>query len=313
MRKLGYDVKILLSSPSRFTWFAYPDDLTVLLDKPIADNVNLWPKCDIIIATGCSTVKKTVLYDLPAKNKFYWIRGYETWSMSEDDLINTYKSGLRLIVNSTWQKQNIFEKCNITPDIIYSGIPIDEFRNIHMNTVKMGYGKKRITIGGLYSSRPHKNIGMLLDIARLLNRRGLLEKLLLLSNELPKINLSDINTEVLLRPSLNKKIEMYTNCDVWVSTSINDGFHIPPAEAIICGTPIVVNGVKSSGTSDYAINEVTAKIYLKPEEACDKIIQYFSNEEDRTKHSLRAFSLLKEKIGDVRENALRFISLIRGQ
>jgi len=43
------------------------------------------PACDVIVATGQSTVKSTIEHNR-CKKKFWWVRGHEVWSTSEKQL-----------------------------------------------------------------------------------------------------------------------------------------------------------------------------------------------------------------------------------
>lgn len=307
------DVSIISDKPNRFTWFDFPTDILHFINVDCKD----WPKADTIIATGCGTVMDTVNYPHASlDNKFYWIRGFEKWAKPEKDLYEGYMSGLRLIVNSEWQKLNIFEKCGIVSDIIYPGIPIDDFaaqkiiypdRNVYAKPV----------IGALYQiGKETKKFAHVLEVCRALNHLELLEALFLfgdtdLDGKVRDFLVSEnITYKYLKQPSFIDKIDMMRNCDIWLATTINDGLHIPPMEAGMCGCNLVAAGHRASGMSDYAIEDMTAKTFLTAKEACKRVMEYIDYPVQQIEHSLNLVSVLKKKINSVEHNAKKMFKLL---
>uniref|UniRef100_A0A6M3L127 Putative glycosyltransferase n=1 Tax=viral metagenome TaxID=1070528 RepID=A0A6M3L127_9ZZZZ len=318
LRKLGHNINILIDRPSRFTWFPFPNELL----KQVGKYISKWPRYDKIIATGCSTVWDTIEYPhLWLGNKFYWVRGYESWAMNEHDLLMGYRSGLNILVNSEWLQRGVFDMYDIDSRILYPGLPVKEIESslspIRKSLDKWGVLDK-VIIGALYYvDKETKRFSDVIVIANKLQKLGKFGKLFLFGDkpiDIKYLNeLSNINHEFVLRPNMIEKISLMSQCDIWLSTSINEGLHIPPMEAGLCGCNLVANGLASSGTLDYAEEEVTAKLFISCEIAVENILKYMDNPDIRLEHSNNLKGCLLNKIGSVEDNAKKFITLLEGE
>ena len=83
LKNFGNEAIIISNRKNRFTWFDFDHSIV----QEANEDPTTWPKCDVIIATGCSTIWETVAYPyLSKEKKFYWIRGFETWAQKPADL-----------------------------------------------------------------------------------------------------------------------------------------------------------------------------------------------------------------------------------
>jgi hypothetical protein len=317
--RLGHEVNILINQPNRFTWFDIPDGLILKIKNTI-------PQYDVMIATGCSTVKSTLAYNLlPIYKKFYWIRAIEDWAMSIDKLMKGYRSGLNLMVNSEWQQRYIFEKTGIFSDLIYSGIPFDEINEVKKELKESGIfntGHTGLWVGALASKKSRKRFIDVVDIAYKLKEKNLLSKLLLVSNESEDelnnlFDLSKINGcyELFKQPSMYEKLKIMHSCDVWLSTTINEGLHIPPLEAALCGCLLLSRNGYKSGISDYCIDNLTSFNYTYNDDAVERVGDYLKinlggrlNLKEKMKENFN--SIIYGKIGSVEVNARRMLRVL---
>jgi hypothetical protein len=202
------------------------------------------------------------------------------------------------------------------PDVIYPGIPIDDFA-----AQKIIYPEKDIyvkpVIGALYQpSKETKKFVHVLEVCRALNHSGLLEALFLfgdsdLDDKIRGFLASEnITYKYIKQPSFVDKIDMMRNCDIWLATTVNDGLHIPPMEAGMCGCNLVAAGHRASGMSDYAIEDMTAKTFLTVKEACKRITEYIDFPTLQIEHRLNLVSVLKKKINSVEHNAKKMFNLV---
>ena len=315
LSKLNHDVKILLNQPNKFTWFEIPEDL-LLYEGDIT------PEFDVMVATGCSTVESTLKYDkLPMDKKFYWIRAIEDWAMPLEKLIEGYKSGLKLIVNSEWQQKYIYFFKNKLPELVYSGVPIKRIQK-EVEVVSENWAiinHSNINVGALASKKSRKRFEDVIDIAYKLNERKVLNKLILISNEgidkLKKLfdfkKLDNINVEVIVQPELCDKIRAMRECDVWLSTTINEGLHIPPLEAGLCGCLLVSRDEYRSGVSDYCIHNETSLNYKNNDEAVEHIVRFSTMpKRERVSINRNLINIIHNKIGTVKDNAERMLKVM---
>jgi len=314
LRKLDQDAIIITNKEDRFTWFEYDNNMVVHVGEDPSD----WPKAEAIIATGCGTVWGTFNYPyLPLRKKFYWIRGFEVWAQPEDELYRGYQSGLTLLVNSEWQKRNIFLKCGILPRIVYPGIPTDDFADCKIKIVEKPIYEK-VKIGALYQpNKASKRFDWTLRILSGLRDKEVLKHVALLSDcsvSEDIINFfkkEDIKFIIATQPSFRSKAEfMFNECDIWLATTINDGLHIPPMEAGKCGCNLVTSGYETSGMNDYAIPGVTCNSFLTIDEAIEGVVGFI--EDITSQHSFRwnLMHILEIKIGSVKRNASRLLGIL---
>ena len=87
----GIDAE-LWSDVNRFTWF-------VPKAKIRKTNLKNAPEVDVLVSTGCRTVKGTYRY--PRKKVgVQWLRAHETWRVPEGRLLSLYGLDMPLWVNS---------------------------------------------------------------------------------------------------------------------------------------------------------------------------------------------------------------------
>lgn len=310
LEELGHNVSILLDQPNRFTWFGIPQKILHYMPKKLSKEK--WPICDVMIATGCSTVESTLMYPhIPIKQKLYWIRGHETWTDSEENLFAKYKSGLTLLVNSEWLRDMIFTKCGISSHIQYPGLPIEEintYRNKLQKTRKITDAKG--VMGALYyTDKRTKRFDDVIEICSELNKKNMLSKLILFGNKPMMTSDYHLPIEFYLRPLMEEKVEIMSSCDIWLSTSTLEGLHIPPMEAGLCGCNIVARAASRSGVVDYAIDIITSKNFITVEEAVKCIRDYIYFPKIRRSNQANLKYILENKIGNVEQNAMKMIKL----
>lgn len=304
LRKLGSEVKILVNQPNRFTWFEIPKNLLEEVDEKTYS----WPRgWDIIVATGCTTIKDTVHYPyLNSKRKFFWMRAHETWAYSDEYLIELYGLGLNILVNAEWMKAFLLVQ-GIESRVQYAGLPDEVLR-------KFGLAKitpRKITLGALYSSKARKRWDDVIQIATALHEDNSLEKLLVFGAEKYKVK-SDFPVHDLYNPDIEEKLALMGECDVWLATTINEGLHIPPMEAAMAGANLVARAIPSAGMGDYAINEFTAKTFYSNYEAFHCIIDYLDSDSDRVDHLENLKRIIRQKIGSVNTNAVKMEEIFMG-
>lgn len=314
LKDLGNDVKILSNRPIRFTWFDF--DKSII--EEVAEDPQTWPHCDAIIATGCSTIWDVAAYPyLSKEKKYYWIRGFETWAQKPVDLFYGYNAGVRLVVNSEWQKRNIWNKIKKNSTIIYPGLPLDQFGDLSIVFKRKPFDEK-ITIGALYSpGKQSKMTQEILELVAMLNLDGMLKHINLFGD--PPLDVDIINFfnthkvshTYLQQPNFEQKMRMMCSTDIWFAPTENDGLHIPPMEAGLCGCSLIVKGLESSGMSDYAIEGHTCFTFLTVYEAVLKINEYIRYPGIQLSHRINLNDVLRKKIGSVHANAKRWIEHIK--
>lgn len=210
---------------------------------PIA---SLVPSADVYIAT--SWTSSFLVNKLSSGKKYYLVQGYETWGSNTKLVDESYKLNLKKIVVSSYLQNLINEKFNEPSYKILNGIDFKIFDNANkeFNEVK--------TILFVDSLLEIKNVK---DALYVVNK---------IQTEYPKIKVKCFGknkytalpefVEFFEEPSDDIIVKLYKTSDIFLYTSLNEGFALPPAEAMAC--KCAVAGYNNAGLPDYTINETTA-------------------------------------------------------
>ena len=279
---LGHEIS-LASTNYDFTWF--PTKAQKLTQLPT--------NADIIIATAVHTIKPLLKHKTKAR-KIWYIRGWETWAEKEEKIINLTKE-IDIIVNSEWLQEKVAQHTK-KPPIIYPGLDT----HIYYKEEKT---KPTITIGGLYHKKDLKRFDLWLDIIKEIKKQHNIKINLFGNDQKPALG---IDFHYLQQPNEHQHRQFYNECDIWLFTSNNEGLHIPPMEAGLCGCTIT--GTEIGGVKDYAIHNQTA---LLGNNQIMNITKLIADSELRNKLSENLMTLLRIKIGTRIDNMKKLVKLLR--
>lgn len=276
LAKLGNQI-FCLSKTQKFTWF-----------KPkLAKLVNTRPKhFDVTIATGINSVKRVMA--LPGK-KYWWIRGWETWAVSERVWLNSLGKFPNLLVNSKAYKRRIKETVGCDSTLVYSGVDFDDYYIEPQVRARSVRG-----VGILYNAgKDTKNAKLVVAVGEALSKLGY--RVCLLGAKIP-LELK-YKFSLFTNPSVQIKRIMYNLCDVWVALSTSESLHIPPVEAALCGCAVVTTGAPFSGTRDYIKHNKTGIVV--GDKHCSDVQEYVQAVEalmDNKKTRIQLATALRTRI-----------------
>jgi glycosyltransferase involved in cell wall biosynthesis len=245
--KLGHTIVCIDSGKNQYTWDELLcEHLVVKSDKDV-------PDADVIIATGFKSVQPTI--DLPSRCglKTHWIRAWETWQYSEEDIVKKVLSQPTIkLVNSICLKDKLLEY-NITSPIIRPGYDFEKLYPMYIRGQT-----NELILGGLYREGMHgkrKRVDWLLNCGKTLRDRYSNVRFWLFGSEKrPKLDYVDNYVQ---GPTMPEKNKFYNQVDIWMAPTMSEGLHLPPAEAMLTECSVVSTTAKLSGTQDYTINGVT--------------------------------------------------------
>ncbi len=264
---LGCDVTIIDSGKNQYTW----DKLKA--NHIIVKSLKNIPDSDIIIATGYNSVSSTILYPKRCGLKFHWIRGWELWRMSEQQIVNKIlEAPTTKIVNSIGLNDKL-QQYDKNPYIIRPGHNFEDFNPLNIRD------NNKIVLGGLYNSgskRSAKRTNWINDAYKYLKVKNPKTELYMFGIDgVPKYN--NI-TKFIKNPDKKKKNRIYNKVNIWLAPSENEGLHIPPQEAMLTGCFIVGTNAPMSGMHDYLEDGVTGFVSDNNYKSFLKTIERASNE-----------------------------------
>lgn len=220
---------------------------------------NRIPKSDLIITTHTPTSLATYLASSwMQKGTPIWFymdypgmfsdRPVEAWLLR--NAMRWHKAAIVLSGHSALELAQITQK-----PIKRIGLGIDNVflrHELHTKRSNTDNSKRVLYLGDF---RPRKGFADFLAAVNIVQRSYRNIELLIALKEQGEFQ-TPIPKRVYFRPSNDELAELYSTCDVFVSTSWFEGFGLPPLEAMACSAPVVMTD--SGGVSDYA----------KPNENC---------------------------------------------
>lgn len=217
--------------------------------------IDSMPDCDVNIATFGYTVNP--VYKSGKGIPFHYVQGYDPnmiESKYERDLVlQTFLLPIRKLTVSRWLQRKIFEISKQKAFYVGSGVDTRIFK--HAKNVK----RESHTVGAVLRTAKWKRCH---DIIKTLNRIvGEIPDIKLLATgskldleELEKNSGEKIKFSVeLVNPKNDKElVKFYSRPSVFLFTPQEEGFGLPPLEAMACGTPVVTTDCK--GIREYSRN-----------------------------------------------------------
>lgn len=246
--ELGHEVFFIDGGKNMHTW------TPLIARHKIVKHKSQLPDADFIIATGYRSAPLTMAAPYTAGIKCHWVRGWETWQYNEHDIINkVLKNSSIKLVNGVGLQEKL-KQYGVTSHLIRPGYDFDILSPLNLR------GKSNIiTIGGLNKQGKHENTkrtSWLFETATMLKRKygDKIKFWMFGMDKLPSTTVVDNYTR---NPSVQKKNEIYNNIDIWMAPSKLEGLHMPPAEAMITGCPVVGTNAELSGMKDYLVHNET--------------------------------------------------------
>lgn len=213
------------------------------LDKNYKDEVG--NNIDAVFATSAEKTVKEVYNNLSAKRKFYFIQDYENWHVSNTFVDKTFKLGFHNIVISKWLKEKV-DKISCKESIL---IPNAINTNIYKEYTKI-YNRKQHTIALLYHEEKHKGLKNAFKVLKLIKEKYP-DLQVEMFGQFKKPNIPNW-IKYYKNASTEQTVEIYNKCQVFLCSTIEEGFGLTGLEAMSCGACLVSTDYK--GVHEYGIN-----------------------------------------------------------
>jgi len=302
LTEMGHDVYFVDSGKNKHTWTPLKSSHLVV------KNEKQLPDADVIIATGYKSVGKTLNAPRRCGIKAHWIRGWETWQMPEHQIVmNVLKAPTIKLVNSICL-QNKLHKYHVKSEIIRPGYDLDELYCTH----KRVFEGVPITIGGLYTKGKHEKIKRtewIFQTYLYLKGKEYKVELWMFGANKPPLETVD---RFFLRPDMEQKLWMYNYIDIWLAPAMQEGLHMPPAEAMMTECPVVSTNAEMSGTQDYMVHGSTGLVSHNNLSAFMNCVETLVKDEFKTREMMGFEARKKiESLGGREYNMQKLVDYIR--
>lgn len=232
-------------------------------------------KTDVVIATAVNTATPVYNLDINKGKKAFFIQDFENWEISDVEVCKTYSLGMKNIVVSNWLKE-IVDKYSINESVVISnGIDTSIFHD-------EGKERDNHSLVLQYRKTAYKGPEYSLDAIVKLNKLYPDLSVSMISVDEPPINLPSC-CKYYQSISPDKVAEINNLSNVFICTSIKEGYGLPGLEAMACGC--VVCSSAYQGVFEYAIDRENALLSpIKDVDAMVKnICKVFDNRDIREK------------------------------
>ena len=183
------------------------------------------------IATAWPTAFEVYRLSVSKGNKFYFIQDYEIWDNPEV-VKKSYQLPLNKIVISTWINDCLKQNLGMGPfPIVYNGLDTSIY---HLTTQKKT--ESEISFLMLNHKLAKKGIPNGLTVFEKVKKKYPDAKLRMFGMS-DNTNLEDV--EYFQNPSKDKIVELYSQADVFIFPSLEEGWGLTPLEAMACGCVVV--------------------------------------------------------------------------
>jgi len=221
------------SEPSHFDVTAIRPHVIESNRAVVDDDV---PDADVVIATFWKTAPWVAAMSPKKGVKVIFLQGYETspgqWDPETD---RVWQLPLHKIVVSSWLKDLArirFADENVI--CIPNSVEADDFSSPPRSKHPI------LTVGFLYNSIHLKGVDVALAALAEIKTASSSLRVIAFGAEHVSTNLPLPDwVEFHYRPTQQEIRDIYRSCDVWLCASRQEGFHLPPLEAMACRCPVV--------------------------------------------------------------------------
>lgn len=233
-------------------WFKLNNKIKTLVIFSQSD-FNCLCQVDVIIATALETTK--YVYNLKnlffaqsfenwATNKAYFIQGHEVWGATEEAVNDSYNYGFKNIVVAKWLEELVEvhskKKVYLVSNCVDVGVFYDR-ENVRVNHSIVFHYRKAV----------HKGCEYALKVVKLLFEKYDDLKVYIVSNEQEHPEIPDCCT-FYYNLKAEKIAELNNKAQIFMCTTIEEGFGLPGLEGMACGCALVSSEYK--GVLEYAVD-----------------------------------------------------------
>lgn len=241
---------------------------------------------DACFATSAEKTIEEVRDNISAKQKLYFIQGYEDWNVDKKALIDTYKLGFKNIVIARWLK-DIVDRYSEQPSVLIPNAIDTKCYECKIPIEK----RSQHTIALLYHSAPKKGLKYAFEVLKSVKKQYPDLQVIMFGkfpvHGLPKWITYHKNA------SQKETVRIYNSVQVFLCSTIEEGFGLTGIEAMACGSCLVSTDYK--GVKEYAVDNYNA--LLSPvgdiQAQVNNVVRIFENKELREKISKNGIESVK--------------------
>lgn len=241
---------------------------------------------DAVIATSWPTAFAVDKLSAAKGKKFYLVQDYEKWNSNIKYVDKSYSLPLTRITVSTYLKELLLKKFNSDSTVILNGVDFEVFNNPEKKF------EKPYRVCFMDHSLDNKNAKAAIDTVKMVKENFPNTEFTAFgyrkSHEMPPY------VEFIENPDDAGIAEIYRSSDIYLYTSLYEGFGLPPAEAMACKCALVGN--KAGAVPEFATDKESAILTDpgKPDELYEGVKYLLENPGEMERISFAGYERVKE-------------------
>lgn len=221
-------------------WF----NLNTSIKEGVISDITALEDADIVIATSIETAIELSKFNRPNLKKVYFIQDFENWNYSDEEVYASYNEGMTNIVVANWLKDIVDKHSSSLAYIVSNCIDTNIFQDRREK-------RRRHSIVFHYRSADYKGPQYALEVLRRLGEKYDDLVVDVISTEDMPEGLSSCCT-FHHAISASEISDINNRTEVFMCTSVKEGFGLPGLEAMACGCAVVSFSYK--GVLEYAVD-----------------------------------------------------------
>jgi glycosyltransferase involved in cell wall biosynthesis len=236
-------------------------------------NEKFIPDADCIVAVSVETASFVNSYSRRKGRKYYFIQGFEDWSMKKEEIEMTWKYPMKKIVISKWLQNKVLS-IGENVEYIPNGLDFSFLNKINP-----------------FNERPLKSIFFISHLFEFKGTKYALKASEFLMNKYPEFKIKTFSAykksvnypsfiEYYQTPPQEFLRNLYNSCAIFIAPSLSEGWDLPLCEAMLCGCVCVATDI--DGHREYIEDNVNG-FYCVPASAESIVakVEYIINNPDR--------------------------------
>lgn len=259
-------------------------------------------KGDIVIATAIRTSFFVKSLSHTCGKKAYFIQGFENWSFSDEEVYQSYQLGMSNIVIARWLKDIVEQKSGQEAFYVSNGIDNNIF--FAVNPVKK---RKSHTIAFHYRSETIKGATYAIEVIKKIKNKYCDTEVYVIGREERPKELPQW-CQYIKNASAQEVAKIDNEVEVFLCTSVSEGFGLPGLEAMACGCALVTTNYL--GAMEYAVHGKNSLVepVKDIEGLTDAVSRLFDDDELRGRISKEA--ILTGREYSFRNSAIKFRNIL---
>lgn len=190
------------------------------------------PCTDYYVATAIRTSFYLKEYNIPNENKLYLIQDFENWGLTDQQVFDTYRFGLKNIVISNWLREKV-EQSGAKCTLIRNGFDFNYFKLSNSIDFRSPY-----IVSMLYHNDERKGCKYGIEALYIVKEKYPQLKALFFGFPKRPSHLPDW-IEYNRLPDKETHNRIYNTSSIYLAPSLQEGWGLTVGEAMICGNAIV--------------------------------------------------------------------------